>query len=256
MDNRICAQLYNIRSYCKTVEGLDESLAKLQKIGYKTIQVSGIGADISAESVKSLADKYGMEIMLTHTPEAKYINNLSQVIKDHHTMNCKIAGLGSMGSDNRNMEGVKEFVERYNKIADTLYENGLIFAYHNHDFEFVKDENGDCIMDYIIKNTDPKRFMFVTDLYWCTAAGVDAVDFLKQVGARAIVGHYKDLKYNADNKCVMCEVGQGILKWDEIIEFNRNSKMVCAAVELDVSERDQFESYQMSYDFLKEKGFI
>ena len=115
MDNRICAQLYNIRSYCKTVEGLDESLAKLQKIGYKTIQVSGIGADISAESVKSLADKYGMEIMLTHTPEAKYINNLSQVIKDHHTMNCKIAGLGSMGSDNRNMEGVKEFVERYNK---------------------------------------------------------------------------------------------------------------------------------------------
>ena len=57
MDNRICAQLYNVREFCKTEQGLDESLAKLQKIGYKTVQVSGVSADISAETIKSLTDK-------------------------------------------------------------------------------------------------------------------------------------------------------------------------------------------------------
>ena len=256
MDNRICAQLYNVREFCKTEQGLDESLAKLQKIGYKTVQVSGVSADISAETIKSLTDKYNMEIMLTHTAEAKYVENLPQVIKDHHTMDCKIAGLGAMGADDRSLEGAKRFVERFNKIADILYENGLTFAYHNHDFEFKKDENGVCIMDYILENTDPQKFKFVTDLYWCTVGGVDAVEFLERLGDRAIVGHYKDLKYNADNKNVMCEIGQGILAWDDIIEYNCKSKMVCAAVELDVSERDQFDSFKMSYDFLKLKGFI
>ena len=65
MDNRIGAQLYNLREYCQDKAGLDESLAKVSKIGYKTIQVSGIGP-IPAADVKETADKYGLEIMLTH----------------------------------------------------------------------------------------------------------------------------------------------------------------------------------------------
>ncbi|MBQ7793294.1 MAG: sugar phosphate isomerase/epimerase [Clostridia bacterium] len=256
MDNRICAQLYNIRDFCQTKEGLDGSLAKLQKIGYKTVQISGVGADITAEEIKEITDKYGMEIMLTHTPAARYENDIDGVIKDHHTMNCKIAGLGGTDQATRSSEGIKRFVEKYSKIADKLYENGLVFAYHNHAFDFVKLSDGKTLIDYIIENTDPEKFKIVADLYWSAFAGVDPVKFLKKLGDRAIVCHYKDLKCKPDNTVTMCEVGQGNLDWDEIIEFNRKSKTVCAAVELDVSERDQFESYEMSYNFLKTKGFI
>ena len=65
MDKRIGAQLFTLRASCKTAEDLDASFAKLQKIGYKTIQVSGIGP-IPATVVKETADKYGLEIVCTH----------------------------------------------------------------------------------------------------------------------------------------------------------------------------------------------
>lgn len=35
--------LYSVRDYCKTAEDLDKTLGRLATIGYKAVQVSGIG---------------------------------------------------------------------------------------------------------------------------------------------------------------------------------------------------------------------
>ena len=253
MYDKICAQLYNIRDFCKTKESLDESLAKLAKIGYKTIQISGIGP-IEPKDVREVADKNNMEIMLTHTAGKRYEDELSKVIEDHHTLGCKIAGLGSMASEYNSMEGVKLFVEKYNKIADELSKNGLTFAYHNHSFEFYK-EKGKSLMDYILENTDPDKFKLVADVYWLAHAGINPESFLKKNANRLAVVHFKDLKVLSDNTATMCEIGEGNLNWDEIIAESRASGAVCAAVELDNSDKDQFESFKISYDYLKTKGF-
>lgn len=253
MDDRICAQLYNIREFCQTKDALSDSLAKLSKIGYKTIQISGIGP-IDAKDVKEVADKNNMEIMLTHMAGAKYEDELEKVIEDHHILGAKVAGLGSMADKYRSAEGVKLFVEKFNKIADEISKNGLTFAYHNHSFEFYK-ENGKSLMDYILENTDPDKFKLVVDVYWLAYAGINPENFLKKYSNRLAVVHFKDLKMKLDNSSAMCEIGEGNLNWDEIISASRKSTATCAAVELDNSDKDQFESFKISYDYLKTKGF-
>lgn len=40
----IGAQFYTLRDYCKTLEGLSESLKKVVDIGYKNVQISGVCA--------------------------------------------------------------------------------------------------------------------------------------------------------------------------------------------------------------------
>lgn len=253
MDNRIGAQLYNLREYCQDKAGLDESLAKVSKIGYKTIQVSGIGP-IPAADVKETADKYGLEIMLTHKSGKLFEEDLKNLVNDQKTMNCPIAGLGAMDQEYRSMEGVKRFCEKYSAIADELSKEGLVFAYHNHTFEFYK-ENGMYLMDYIIENTDPAKFKFIVDTYWVAFAGIDPVKFLKKLGDRAIVVHYKDLKAKLDNSTSMCEIGQGNLDWDEIIKVSHEIGSKCAMVELDYCDNDPFDALKTSYDYLKTKGF-
>ena len=59
MDNRIGAQFYTLRKCCKTLEDFDESCRKVSEIGYKVVQLSGIG-DFSADEIKTVLDKYGL----------------------------------------------------------------------------------------------------------------------------------------------------------------------------------------------------
>ena len=71
MEKKIGAQLYTIRDFCQTKEDFEESMEKLSKIGYKVIQLSGIG-NIDAKDIKEICDKYGMTVACTHRSIDEY----------------------------------------------------------------------------------------------------------------------------------------------------------------------------------------
>jgi sugar phosphate isomerase/epimerase len=48
----------------------------------------------------------------------------------------------------------------------------LIFAYHNHDFEFVPSD-GAYLLDRLLDATDPDLVALELDVFWATYAGVD-----------------------------------------------------------------------------------
>ena len=50
---QIGAQYYTIRDFCQTLEDFRESCKKVAEIGYKTVQLSGIG-DFKAEEIKPI----------------------------------------------------------------------------------------------------------------------------------------------------------------------------------------------------------
>ena len=51
---------------------------------------------------------------------------------------------------------------------------GIQLCYHNHDFEFIKD-NDQIPYDILLNNTDKDLVKFEVDLYWITKAGQDPV---------------------------------------------------------------------------------
>ena len=86
MDNRIGAQLYTVRDYTKTAEDLENTFAKLKVIGYKTVQLSGIG-DIPAEKIRELLEKYELEPICTHRNCDEYLEKLDFIIDFHKNKN-------------------------------------------------------------------------------------------------------------------------------------------------------------------------
>ena len=250
MDKRIGAQYYTIRSSCQTIEDFDASCKKIKEIGYKLVQLSGIGK-FSAEEIKPILDKYGLEVVCTHRPAANYLENLDGEIEFHKTIGAKICGLGSMPGFNTNPETIEEFAKNFAPVADKLAEHGLIFAYHNHAFEFEK-VNGKYAFDIIAeKNTN---FKFILDVYWLAIAGINPAKFIKKYADKIACVHFKDLKIK-DNKPCYAEIGQGNLEWDEIISACEQAGVEYALVEQDTCDGDPFDSLKISYDFLKEKGF-
>ena len=253
MDKRIGAQLYTVRDFAQTKEDFEKTIEKITKIGYKAVQLSGIGA-IDAKDIKEICDKYSVIPVCTHRSYDEYLNNLDWSINFHKEIGCNIAGLGGFPNiwSGITKEDAIGFVKNMNKISAEFKKHGITLAYHNHHLEFTKIDN-EFIMDYFFENGE---FDFIVDVYWLAFAGIDPARYIKKLGKRARVVHFKDMKMvRGENAHEMAEVMEGNLDWDSIIEACEEAGSEWAMVEQDVCQRNPFESLTISNNNLKTKGF-
>lgn len=248
LDN-IAAQMYTLREFTQTPEGLREALQKLKAIGYQAVQISGIGP-IDPMLVKEYADEAGMRICATHVPWNRLVNDLDALAEEHKLWNCKYVGLGSLPQEYQDsLEGYQTFAKEASEIARTLKEkHGLQFIYHNHDFEFT-NFGGITALDTLLRETDPEIFGFELDLYWVQAGGGNPVDWVHKVEGRMGVVHLKDMAI-VDRRQVFAEIGEGNMNYKAIVEACRATGVEWFVVEQDVCRRDPFESLEISYKYL------
>lgn len=255
MNKNIGAQFYTIRNTCQTIEEFDESCKKVKDIGYKVVQLSGIGP-FKAEDVKKIVDKYDLEVVCTHRAAANYLENLDEEIHFHKTLGCKICGLGGMPGYTGE-ETVMNFIENFTPVCKKLEENGLVFGYHNHQFEFQKIK-GKYVFDIITEAMNFDNFKYILDVYWLAFAGLNPAEFIRTHSDKIGCIHFKDLKIVRGETMYVpayAEIGNGNLNWDEIIKASFESKAEYALVEQDACDIDPFESLKISYDYLTKKGF-
>ncbi|HHY81963.1 MAG TPA: sugar phosphate isomerase/epimerase [Clostridiales bacterium] len=250
---KIAAQMYTVRDFCKTSEGIRESLRKIKEAGYDAVQVSGIGP-IEHRQMKDYADEYELEICATHISFDRLKNDTQDVIAQHKLWNCKYVGIGSMpGNYANSKEGFAEFAVEASKYAKILADNGLKFIYHNHSFEFQKFGKVTG-MEILLQESDPEVFGFELDTYWVQHGGADPVDWIYKVSGRMDVIHFKDMVATNEWKPAMAEVGEGNLNWKGIIEACKKTGVIWAAVEQDICRHDPFESLAISRRNLKNMG--
>lgn len=255
MDRRIGAQLYTVRDFTKTIEDFDETCRKINEIGYKIVQISG--TPLKADEMKSVLDKYNLEVVTTHRGFEGFLENLDEIIDYNKTLGCKLCGIGSMPWGIRgNRHEIDKFIKEADKVSKDLLKEGMLFGYHHHAFEFAKLD-GRRVMDELINETDPEAFNFIVDTYWLQAGGVNPADFIQKLGKRAMAIHFKDLSINPakDFAQEMAEVGEGNLDWESIIQACDKADSKWALVEQDFCNRDPFEALKISYDNLTKMGF-
>ena len=251
---KIAAQMFTVRDFCRTPEGIRESLQKIKEAGYDAVQVSGIGP-IEHQALKDMVDEFGLSICATHISFDKLKEEPEAVIEQHKLWDCRYVGVGAMpGKYMKNREGYVAFAKEASKYARILAENDLQFIYHNHSFEYMKFD-GVTGMEILLQESDPEVFQFEIDTYWVQHGGADPIEWINKVGGRMDVVHFKDMAIqNIERTQIMAEVGEGNLNWKGIIEACAKTKVKWAAVEQDISQRDPFESLAISRQNLKKMG--
>ncbi len=256
MDKRIGAQLYTLRDFCKTAEDLDSTLERVSAIGYKILQVSGVGP-IPAKEIREIADKYNLEIKLTHRGFPEFTKNLDALVEFHKTLGADFAGLGMIPTEYlKSKEALMEFVKIMSDAAVELSRNGLGLSYHNHAVEFAKLD-GEYVFDTILNNT-PECLKFMVDVHWVAVGGVDPAKWLLHCKDRLSGVHFKDYKIlSGTNTPRFAEVMEGNLNWDEIFDACEKANAPYAFVEQDdCYGADPFLCMETSYKNLTKKGFI
>lgn len=248
------AQLYTVRDLMQTAEGMESTLKEIAKMGYKTVQVSGIGPYEPAW-LRKLCDGLGLRIVITHTSPDRMLEDIDGVIKDHKILGCDLVGVGCMpGKYGFTLEGVKGFIRDFNPVAKSLAKAGMRLMYHNHNMEFDRI-GGKLILDMLAEGFDSELLGFTLDTYWVQAGGGDPVQYLEKLAGRVPAVHLKDMGFrNAQHSFIMCPVGHGNMNWDRILPACEKAGVKWALVEQDTCEESPLVCLKKSFDYLSSKG--
>lgn len=253
LKNVVGAQLYTVRDYTNTFEGVVESLKKVAKIGYTAIQISGFGP-VEPQEVAKLAEDNGLTIASTHRSWEAFQNDLDNEIAIHKLWKCSHPAIGGLPREYHTVDGLKRFLDELAPIAQKLAAEGMDFSYHNHNHELVK--YGDRTwLAMLYEQAPPDMLKAEIDTYWIQAGGGDPAAWVNKCAGREPLLHLKDMIVTPEREQRFAEIGEGNLNWPHILEVAQKSGVEWYLVEQDRSyDRDPFESLAISYRNLKAMG--
>lgn len=246
------AQMFTVRAFCKDAEGLADTARKIRKIGYTTVQVSGIGP-IDPKEVARIMKENDLVICGTHMKWDRFVNELDAVIAEHKLWNCRHPAIGMLSRE-ISMDKIAQFREQLIPIATKLAASGMDFSFHNHDWDMVQVEGKPWLMS-LYERIEPQYLKAEIDTHWIAAAGADPAQFIRRYPGRQPLVHFKDFILVGDRERRFAEIGQGNLNWPEIIKAVKEVGSEYILIEQDnCYDRDPFESLEMSYKFLSGMG--
>jgi len=146
----------------------------------------------------------------------------------------------------------QNLAEILDKLGETAKSSGLKLLYHNHDFEFKKNEDGVVPIEYLLENCNPELVNFQMDLFWVVKAGADPVAYFDKYPGRFKIWHVKDM----DEEGKFAPVGKGTIDFSRILAEKEKSGMLYYMVEQDMTFNMQpLEAIKVSHEGIKNYGF-
>lgn len=256
--------LYTLRDDMGT-----NAIATLQEVadnGYKYIEAAGYEDGkfygMTPSEFKSTLKSLGLKPVSTHQGSVT-LENADQMMADVKAAGFKyfVIPVPPMGMFEFNREkmsmgmkgSVQELAEVLNTLGQKAKKAGLKLLYHNHDFEFKKNDEGIVPIDYLLENLDSKYVNFQMDLYWVTKAGANPIAYFNKYPGRFKIWHVKDI----DAQGRFAPVGQGSINFANILANKELSGMKYYMVEQDMTfdGLKPLEAIKISHEGLKKFGF-
>lgn len=245
----IALQLYTLRDFIRTPGEVAETLKKVAKIGYRAVQVSGMGPIAESELV-AICEGEGLTICATHEPGDVILGTPEKVVERLSKLGCKYTAYPyPKDVDFANESSVKALIDGLERSGAVLADASQTLLYHNHAHEFVRS-GGRTILDRIYAETSPRSLAGEPDTYWVQYGGGDPVKLIEKLSGRVPVLHCKDYAVEIPDKPRYAEVGEGNLDWPAIIAAAEKAGTEWFVVEQDTCPGDPFESIKTSFHYL------
>ncbi|MBM1105785.1 sugar phosphate isomerase/epimerase [Aurantibacter crassamenti] len=256
--------LYTVRDDMGT--DAKTTLQAVADAGYKNIEAAGYADGkfygLAPAEFKSLLDDLDL------TPVSSHQSSVTLENADAMMADVKAAGFEyfvvpippmgmyahDRGGKGRSLNGtIEDFVKVLNTLGEKANAAGLKLLYHNHDFEFKKNDDGVVIIDYLLDNCNPEFVDFQMDLFWVVTADADPIAYFEKYPGRFKMWHVKDM----DDQGRFAPVGNGNIDFAEILAKKELSGMEYYMVEQDKTfdEMKPLEAIKISHEGLKKYGF-
>src|SRR5580698_327828 len=163
---RLGIQLYSVRDAMKVDPA--GSLKKLADMGYIHVEhanyIDRKFYGYAAKDFKKLLSDLSLQMPSGHTvmtakdwdtAKNDFTDKWKYTIEDAAEVGQRYVISPWLDEDLRtDMDGLKRFMEQFNKCGELCKSSGMTFGYHNHNFEFSTKVGDGTLYDFILKNTD------------------------------------------------------------------------------------------------------
>ncbi len=240
-------QLYTIRDAMAT--DVPGSLKQVSDAGYKYVELAnyadGKFYGYEPSEFLKMVNDLGMEILSSHTQvEAAGVtlDNAKKMAEDHARLGVKYCIQPWVVEEARKtIDSYKKMVADWNIVGGIMKEHGIMFGYHNHNFEFDTVEGKIPYFDVMLAELDKDLVTMEIDIFWASKAGQNLVDIFNRYPGRFQIFHMKDMftqeapYYTTVGEDDFAPVGAGVINFKEILAAKDIAGMKYMIVEQDRS---------------------
>jgi sugar phosphate isomerase/epimerase len=255
-------QLYTVR------DAMDKdpkaALAHVAKIGYNSVEgATYTGTEkfygMTPQEFKKVLKDNGLLMYSSHyrlgedkengqMMKGTMLHDWDKAIEDAHNVGLKYMICAWLSPAERGtLEHYKKIADDLNVAGEKCKKAGIQLCYHNHNFEFEK-QDGKYPYDILLA-TDKDLVKMEMDLYWVKKAGQDPIALFKEHPGRFPLWHVKDMDKTPQQN--FTEVGNGVIDFKEIFKHKKLAGMKYFYVEQDMTPGDPFISIKESIDYIK-----
>ena len=256
-------QLYTVR------DAMDKdpvsTLAKVAQIGYTSVEgATYTGTEkfygMSPADFKKLLKQNGLVIPSSHyrlgeektngeIVKGTLLHDWDKAVDDAAEVGIKYMVCAYLSEDERKgPDHYKYVADQLNIAGERCKKSGIQLCYHNHDFEFIKQN--DTYPYDILLATDKNLVKMEMDIYWIKKAEQDPLVLFNAHPGRFPLWHVKDMDNTPEHS--FTEVGNGTIDFKEIFKHKNKAGLKYFFVEQDKCPGSPFDSITKSIGYIKQ----
>lgn len=210
MANRdtLSIQLWSTRA----AGSLREQIEFLAACGYTNAEPYEAVCDDPA-ALRALLDEHGFTARSGHFRLETFETAPERVVNVARVLGLDLVVAPWLDEDQRptDADGWRGIGRRLSAISRRLADDGLAFAWHNHEFEFARLPDGSCGIEHALG----EDVLVELDLGWVVRAGEDPLAWLARYAGRIPAVHVKDVAPPGEKLDEMgfADVGEGTMNW-------------------------------------------
>ena len=186
----IAVQVFSVRDDASA--DFKGTMQKLKDMGYDGVELAGLYSYTPAQ-IRQMLDEVGIPAISAHVPYAELLADPEGTIAAYKEIGCQYIAFPYLTEDVRHgTPAFAETLEHMRHICEVAKSMGMPMLYHNHDFEFVKMDNGQFGLDYMYDAIDADLLQTELDTCWVKVAGQDPAAYIRKYAGRCPVVHLKD----------------------------------------------------------------
>jgi sugar phosphate isomerase/epimerase len=245
--DRIGIQLYTVRQAMR--QDMPGTLARIAGMGYREVEFAGYFGRSPAE-VRALLDANKLTAPSTHLDFNSLRGpELGATLDAARVMGHEFVATAWIDASLRRTRADWSAVAReFNRIGQRAKQAGLRFAFHNHEYEFVRVD-GAIPYDILLAETDPAFVDFEMDIFWLTKGGGDPKAYFREHPSRFTMLHVKDSGGPPTHPQV--DVGTGVIDFAGILRLDADQRHAVRHVFVEHDQPEEpFEFSRKAFTYL------
>lgn len=224
-------------------------LQEVAEVGYVGVEAGNLFKQVSPAQIKELFAKNGLQLTGAHGGygEVSQEANLEENIAYLKEMKSRYLICSGVAPE----EGIAAYenaAETFNKVGEKCQQEGLVFCYHNHAWEF-QSFDGTKGIHRLVELTDPALVKLCVDVYWVHIGGESPAEFIKRYSDRTPYFHFKD-----GGQGYFIELGQGEVDLKAAFEAALDVDADWIVCEQDRTDKEAKQSVTETRQYLQELG--